>query len=232
MSRKDVFFGWKGTFLAYTPSLRIPVPDRYLKTTWTVSPPPRIFALWHRGSQVQWKVQYFIVTERSTVSANEKQLLFSELLSFQDWSSFEYLRFCEHRVRHVGSCKPFQTKIQVHQNIKWKTILKKRGKITLEQYLERGDSFATNVRLCNECLSVPDKKKTNLQDEARATRARICKPFKGPRNPPAWRNRFLGFLNVYKYGLRNAIDSHYILLHNFWRRTRSKVVLTMKCFVY
>ncbi len=33
-------------------------------------------------------------------------------------------------------------------------------------------------------------------------RARICKPFKGPRNRfPAWRNRFLRSWNVYKYGL-------------------------------
>ncbi len=33
-------------------------------------------------------------------------------------------------------------------------------------------------------------------------RARICKPFKASRNRiPAWRNRFLGSLNVYKYGL-------------------------------
>jgi hypothetical protein len=32
--------------------------------------------------------------------------------------------------------------------------------------------------------------------------ARICKPFVGPRNLlPASRNRFLGSLNVYKYGL-------------------------------
>ncbi len=33
-------------------------------------------------------------------------------------------------------------------------------------------------------------------------RASICKPFKEPRNwSSAWRNRFLGSLNVYKYGL-------------------------------
>jgi hypothetical protein len=33
-------------------------------------------------------------------------------------------------------------------------------------------------------------------------RARICKPFKEPRNRlPAWRNRFLCSLNVYKFGL-------------------------------
>ncbi len=32
--------------------------------------------------------------------------------------------------------------------------------------------------------------------------ARICKPFKESRNPfPAWRNRFLSSLNVYKHGL-------------------------------
>ncbi len=32
--------------------------------------------------------------------------------------------------------------------------------------------------------------------------ARICKPFKESRNRfPAWLNRFLGSLNVYKYGL-------------------------------
>jgi hypothetical protein len=53
-------------------------------------------------------------------------------------------------------------------------------------------------------------------------RARICKPFKEPRNqfpawrartttpfcrtgPPGWRNRFLGSLNVYKYGLWHII---------------------------
>jgi hypothetical protein len=31
--------------------------------------------------------------------------------------------------------------------------------------------------------------------------ARICKPFQEPENRfPAWRNRFLGSLNVYKYG--------------------------------
>ncbi len=35
------------------------------------------------------------------------------------------------------------------------------------------------------------------------TRARICKPCKEPRNRfPAWRNRFLGSINVYKYGLK------------------------------
>ncbi len=44
------------------------------------------------------------------------------------------------------------------------------------------------------------------------TRARICKPFKEPRNRfPAWRNRFLGSLNVYKYGLciiENLLESY------------------------
>jgi hypothetical protein len=35
-----------------------------------------------------------------------------------------------------------------------------------------------------------------------SSRARICKPLKEPRNRfLAWRNRFLGVLNVYKYGL-------------------------------
>ncbi len=34
---------------------------------------------------------------------------------------------------------------------------------------------------------------------------RICKPFKEPRNQfPVWRNRFLGSLNFYKYGLWQA----------------------------
>ncbi len=34
----------------------------------------------------------------------------------------------------------------------------------------------------------------------RLYKARICKPFKEPRNRfPAWRNRLLGFINLYKY---------------------------------
>ncbi len=38
--------------------------------------------------------------------------------------------------------------------------------------------------------------------DKKTSRARICKPFKEPRNRfPYWRNRFLGFLNVYKIGL-------------------------------
>ncbi len=57
--------------------------DIWRRHEWTVSPPPRIFASWNRGSQGQWKVQYFLVTERSTVSPNEKQLLFSELSHFR-----------------------------------------------------------------------------------------------------------------------------------------------------
>ncbi len=37
----------------------------------------------------------------------------------------------------------------------------------------------------------------------RLARARICEPFKDPGNRfPAWRIRFMGSLNVYKYGLR------------------------------
>jgi hypothetical protein len=43
-------------------------------------------------------------------------------------------------------------------------------------------------------------------------RARICKPFKEPRNRfPAWRNRFQGFLNVYKFGLWRAVKSCFMM---------------------
>ena len=39
-------------------------------------------------------------------------------------------------------------------------------------------------------------------------RARICTPFKEPRNrSPAWRNRFLGSLNVYKFGGADTMQS-------------------------
>jgi hypothetical protein len=38
-----------------------------------------------------------------------------------------------------------------------------------------------------------------------SNRARICKPFKEPRNRfPAWRNRFLGSFNVYNCGLNTC----------------------------
>ncbi len=45
--------------------------------------------------------------------------------------------------------------------------------------------------------------KRKIRRKHKISRARICKPFKEPRNRfPAWRNRFLDSLNVYKYGLR------------------------------
>jgi hypothetical protein len=52
-------------------------------------------------------------------------------------------------------------------------------------------------------------RKSNLKSGAidlgaRGIRARICQLFKEPSNRfSAWRNRFLGSLNVYKYGLRS-----------------------------
>jgi hypothetical protein len=53
----------------------------------------------------------------------------------------------------------------------------------------------------------PYCKKTGVTLVIVTVRARICRPFKEPRNRfSAWRNRFLGSLNVYKYGLLQTID--------------------------
>ncbi len=59
----------------------------------------------------------------------------------------------------------------------------------------------------------------------RQNRARICKPFKEPRNrfPASW-NRFLGFLNVYKFGMASkagGIDSLELIPGPFKRFTNS-----------
>ncbi len=57
-------------------------------------------------------------------------------------------------------------------------------------------------------------------------RARICKPFKEPRNRfPGWRNRFVSSLNVYKYGLwvfQFAEFAHFVNLKSS-KKTSSSV---------
>ncbi len=71
-------------------------------------------------------------------------------------------------------------------------------------------------------------------------RARICKPFKEPRNRllPAWRNRFLGFINLNKWGFwgmsfrwwndiftANPLSAFY----NFYNML-SKTISTLQCW--